>query len=366
MNRRQLHRVAAAIALGLAARGALADDGGPASRWFTSTNSPAGNEVLVIGDGPSGTLALLARHPTQGTGTGAGLGSQGAVTLSQDGRWLFVVNAGSHTLSTFAVRPAGLVLASVQDSGGLQPVSVSERGGLVYVVNAGGSGNVAGFRNEGGRLVPVAGSVQPLSAAGSGPGQVGIAPGAGLLLVTERATNLLATYALQADGSAGAPVLTASSGPTPFGFAFDRRGHAYVSEAFGGATDASALSSYRFDGTQPRVLSASVPTLQTAACWVVLSPDGRFAYVANAGSGSLSSYAIAVDGRATLLQSVAASTGPNSGPVDMAVPRGGRTLAVLAARAQTLLRYTREADGSLVPAGSASGLPAGLAGLAAR
>mgnify|MGYP006890159090 CR=1 FL=1 len=30
---------------------------------------------------------------------GAGLGSQGAVTLSQDGRFLFVVNAGSNSVS---------------------------------------------------------------------------------------------------------------------------------------------------------------------------------------------------------------------------------------------------------------------------
>lgn len=79
----------------------------------------------------------------------------------------------------------------------------------------------------------------------------------------------------------------------------------------------------------------------------------------------MSSYAIARDGRATLLQSVAGSTGANSGPTDMAAPRNGRTIGVLAGRAQAIVRFTVGSDGSLAAAGSATDLPAGMAGLAA-
>ena len=92
---------------------------------FTCTNNAAGNIVLAFGNGAGGTLTLLASYPT------GGLGSQSAVTLSSDGRNLFVVNAGSNSLSTFAVLAGGLTLVSVHDAGGLHPISVSERDGLV-------------------------------------------------------------------------------------------------------------------------------------------------------------------------------------------------------------------------------------------
>ena len=214
----------------------------------------------------AGRLTLEARVPTQGQGTGGGLGNQGAVTLSGNGRHLFVVNARSNTVSTFAVRRSGLRLESSVDSGGLQPISVTEHDGIVFVLNAGGAGNVAGFRHSGGTLRPIADSARPLSAAGgTGPAQVGFNPEGDVLLVTEKATNRLTTYPVRDDGAIGAPVVTASHGVTPFGFAFDPRGRALVSEAFGGAANASAVSSYWLADDGLEVLSASVPTTESAA-----------------------------------------------------------------------------------------------------
>jgi len=344
------------------AQGLAAADGGMRSgKVFTSTNGAAGNEVLAYGAGPGGALSLLARYPTQGLGTSAGLGSQGAVMLSNDGRWLFVVNAASNTVSTFTVRPAGLVLASVVDSGGLHPISISEREGLVYVLNDGGSGNVAGFLNHGGTLVAVAGSVRPLSAAGgTGPAQVSISPEGDLLVVTEKTTNRIVSYALASDGSAGAPLATASAGITPFGFAFDRRGRIFVSEA-----NQSTLSSYRFEGATPVNISAAVPTGQAAACWAAVTPNGRYAYTGNAGTNSVSLFAIDRMGQATLAESAAASTG-TGGAGDIAIAGHGRTLNILAPRTPAIYAFGIEADGTLTPAAVATGLPAGVVGLAAN
>jgi len=366
-TRRSFHRsLLAAAALGLAggaAHAAVDEEGGMrGGKVFTSTNAAAGNEVLAYGAGPGGSLALLARYPTQGLGTGAGLGSQGAVQLSGDGRWLFVVNAGNNTVSTFAVRPAGLVLTSVHDSGGLHPISVGEHEGLVYVLNDGGSGNVAGFRNDGGSLSAVAGSTQPLSAAGgTGPAQVSIGPDGDLLVVTEKTTNRITSYALGADGSAGAPTVTASAGITPFGFAFDRRNRIFVSEA-----NQSTLSSYRFDGTTPVVISAAVPTTQAAACWAAVTPNGRYAYTGNAGTNSVSLFAIDRRGHATLVAGAAASTGSNGGAGDIAIAGHGRSLSILAPRTPAIFSFSVAPDGTLSPAGTATGLPAGVVGLAAN
>ena len=55
-----------------------------------------------------------------------------------------------------------------------------------------------------------------------------------------------------------------------------------VSEAVGGAAGASTLSSYVLGGDgAATVVSPAVPSGQAAACWVVTTRDGRFAYVSN-------------------------------------------------------------------------------------
>jgi 6-phosphogluconolactonase (cycloisomerase 2 family) len=334
---------------------------------FTSTNSPTGNELLVYGRAADGSLQLLGREPTQGLGTGGGLGSQGAVTLSGDGRHVYVVNAGSHTVSTFALAGQRLSLVSVTPSGGLQPVSVAEAEGTVYVLNAGGSGNVAGFRDAGGTLQPLADGVRSLSGNAVGPAQVGI--GRDVLVVTEKATNRLVTWRLSADGTAGQRAVTPASGITPFGFAIDQRDHLVVSEAFGGAPFGSAASSYSFSprgGATPLAVSASVPTQQTAACWVAMTPNGRWAFTGNAGNSSISSYGVASDGRLTLQQPAAGITGPNAGVTDLAVSRDGHALYALAPRGAQIASYAIQRDGTLQQLGSAGGLPGTPAGLAAN
>ena len=342
------------------------DEGSRSGRVFTSTNAVAGNELLVYAAAPGGALALEARLTTQGQGTGGGLGNQGAVTLSRNGRYLFVVNALSNNISTFAVRRGGLELRSTVDSGGQQPISVTEHAGVVYVLNAGGAGNVNGYRNVDGTLQQLAGSTQPLSAAGgTGPAQVGFSPDGDVLLVTEKATNKLVSYRVGPEGGIGAPVVTASAGTTPFGFAFDRRGQALVSEAFGGALNASTVSSYEFQDwgpARPVVISASVPDTQSAACWVVATPNGRYAYVTNTGSGTVSSYGIRRSGKIALLQAAAAPSG--AGPIDAAVSPEGRRLFVLNAGSHSITSFTIGYEGDLTGTGSVAGLPAGATGLA--
>ena len=341
-----------------------------AGKVFTSTNGAAGNEVLVF-ERPAagGALALRERIATQGSGTGGGLGSQGAVTLSGCGRYLFVVNAGSHSISTFSVGARALRRVSVVDSGGLGPTSVTELGGLVFVLNAQGAGGVTGFANLRGRLLPIAQSARGLSAAGgTAPAQVGFTEDGDALVVAERATNRLTTYRVMDDGSLSMPQANASAGMTPFGFAFDKRGTLLVSEAFGGAANASALSSYRFADAAPQtpvVISASVATQQSAACWVAITPNGRFAYVTNTGSGSVGLFRIAADGKLALVQAIAAAT-PASGPIDAYVSADGRHLHVLQSGLRAIASYRIGSDGSLVAAGVTGGLPAGSVGLAAN
>ena len=371
-HRRHLLRLAA-LAAASATFGLPAHAAGDSFRHgkiFISTNAPAGNEVLVYQRAEAGAATLLTRVATNGTGTGAGLGSQGAVTLSRNGRWLFVVNAGSNSVSTFAVTSGGLLLTSVTPSGGSTPTSVTENGGLVYVLNAGGAGGVAGFRNVNGVLSAIAGATSGLSASGgTAPAQVGLSRDGDVLVVTERNTNLVSSWPVNADGTLGARTSTASPGATPFGFAFTRQDRLVVSEAAGGATNGSSATSYRFDARSPLVplpVSRAVATGQTAACWVAVTPDGRYAYTSNAGSSSLSQFALARNGALTLVKGDAGITGPNAGALDAAVTPDGEQLHIFASRGLQIVSYAVGEDGALTLLGGVVGMPTGSAGLAAN
>src|SRR6266852_7225687 len=179
-----------------------ADLAGPGS-VYTLTNQVAGNAVAVFSRGADGRLTAAGTISTGGTGTGASLGSQSAVTLSDDGRWLFAVNAGSNDVSVFSVSPAGLALASRTASGGTLPISLTVHGNVLYVLNAGGTGNISGFAvGTTGTLTPIPGSTRSLSGTNVGPAQVSFSPDGRRLVVTEKNTSLLDVYAVDANGAA--------------------------------------------------------------------------------------------------------------------------------------------------------------------
>jgi 6-phosphogluconolactonase len=332
---------------------------------YTSTNSSAGNAVQAFDRAPDGSLATAGSFLTGGTGTGAGLGSQGAVALDDHGRRLFVVNAGSDSITSFRVSQRGLRLRDVEPSNGDRPISLTVHGDLLYVLNA-GSDQISGFRiRGGGDLQPLAGSTRTLSGSGTDPAQVEFSPQGEVLVVTEKATDRIDTFRLGRDGRPDLVRSQPSAGETPFGFAFDSRGNLIVSEAFDGAENASALSSYSVasDGAIAPI-SPVVGTEQTAACWVVVTDNGRFAYTTNTGSGSISSYDVERDGSISLLESVAANTGAGSAPTDMALD-AERHLFVLNSGTGTVGAYRVRGDGGLAPVDVVGGLPAGSTGLAA-
>ena len=198
------------------------------------------------------------------------------------------------------------------------------------------------------------------------PAQVAFGEDGRVRIVTAKATNKLSTYRVRRDGAIEAPQVTASSGMTPFGFAVDRRGTVRVSEALGGAVGASALSSYAFGhyGVQPQLISASVGSGQSAACWVVGTPNGRFAYTTNTASGNISAYAVERNGRAALAQAIAATT--EAGPIDAAITPRGRSLFVLNGGGRSVQSFGISRDGQLQAQGRIDGLPVGANGLAAN
>ena len=334
---------------------------------YTQTNSTSGNQVQLYSTSPDGNPTLTAQVATGGLGSGAGLGSQGSLALSGDHRFLFVVNAGSSEVSSLEVgQRGGLTLVDRVSSGGVTPISLTTHDHLLYVLNAGGSGNIAGFWiGDGGHLKAIAGSSQPLSSSAAGPAQIGFDRDGDRLVVTEKATNRIVIYPVR-DGKAGSPQVHASHGKTPFGFAFDRHDDLLVSEASGSQANAAALSSYDFDDGALSLMSGSIPSEQTAACWVVTARHSRFAYVTNTGSGTVTGYSVARDGKLTRLTDDGITGTTGGGPTDAATDWDGDTLYVLSPSIGAIVTFHVLPDGSLTLLGGAPGAAAAAAGLIAR
>jgi len=328
---------------------------------YTLTNQVGGNAVAVFARGADGRLTAAGTVSTGGTGTSASLGSQSAVTLSDDGRWLFAVNAGSNDVSVFSVSPAGLALASRTASGGTLPISLTVHANVLYVLNAGGTGNISGFAvGTSGALTAIAGATLPLSGSNVGPAQVSFSPDGRRLVVTEKNTNRLDLYAVNANGVASGPTTTASAGGTPFGFSFGQRDELFVSEAAGSA------SSYELDATgNVSLVSGAVLTHQGAPCWAVVTNDGRIGFTGN-GAGSVSAFAIAPDGAISLVDANGGTALIGAGINDIALSHDSRYLYVLqTGGAQAIHAFRVQADGHLTALGPIAGLPTWTRGLAA-
>ena len=338
--------------------------GSTAGAVYTLSNSAGGNAVIAYSRASDGSLAPLGTFPTGGLGSGGGLGSQGAVTLSGDGQWLVAVDAGSNDITSFAVgADHRLTVADRISSGGIHPISVTVGNGLVYTVNDGGTGNIAGFSiSATGALSAIAGSSRPLSSGSSGPAQIALTPDGGTLVVTEKATNRITTYAVGANGAAGAPTWVTSAGQTPFGFDFDNKGRLIVSEAFGGAPNASTVSSYDLSGGSASLIDGPVAITETAACWVVVTNNGKYAYASNTGSGTISGLAIANDGSLSLLDSNGVTGVTGGAPTDMSLSSNSKFLYARVGAA--LHAFHINGDGSLADLGSTT-IQAGIVGLAA-
>jgi 6-phosphogluconolactonase len=320
---------------------------------YAETNSATGNAVHRLDRAADGSLNLVATYRTGGRGTGAGLQSQGAVALSDNGRLLAAVNAGTNDVTVFRIGRRGhLTVVDREPTGGTNPVSVDIDNGSLYVLNNQlNQANVGVFDLDGSGQLHSRGTAD-LNPGALGAAQVSASPDGRSLVISERIANRIETFPLRGGRIAGPATITPSSGPVPFGFAFSPRGDMIVSEAGN-----SSVSSYR----NGRLNTASLLVGQGAACWVAVDPQGNFAYTGNA-TGSISGFAIARDGSLTALNPdglTATSPRPN----DLAF--ADDYLYVINSLTHTITSYLQRNDGSLQPLPGAD-LGTTLAGLAAR
>src|ERR1700722_11780200 len=342
---------------------------------FVMTNAVGRNEVISFRRAADGSLQEGQTFATGGRGTGGvtdPLESQGSLTLSQDHSFLFAVNGGSGEISVFFVDGSKLLLVDKAVSGGAEPNAVAQHGSLVYVLNVGGSSNVVGFAlNADGHLKQIPNSTRFLTSNNSEAASLAFSPDGQFLLVTERASNNIDAFHVQNDGTLGSIIVNSDSEPGAFSVSFAPNGAALVSETGpAGGSNASTISSYSVlaDGTISPI-SAGVATLGNANCWNAVTPNGRWVYVSNAASSTISGFSIGEKGALTPIGATVLGINPNgSGNLDIAVTADSKFLYSLNSGNGTIGIFgISQEDGSLSNAGDADGLPAhaGLNGIAA-
>jgi 6-phosphogluconolactonase len=345
---------------------------------YVNDNTAGTNTVAGFARHGDGTLTPLEGSPFSagGAGTGTIVGSQGALQLSGDGRYLLAVDAGSNQISVLRIHSDGS-LRAVEDgpvsSGGVEPISIAVHGDLVFVANEGNAGsapNYTGFTlNRGGHLTPIEDSTVTLPSSAN-PGDILFnSTGTNLIGIevgtTVPSTFLIDSFAVGRHGhltrAAGSPFAAQAAGPFGSEFSPANPARLYVSNAHSGAL-AGSISAFSVarDGTLTSIGASPYADHQTAPCWVEISHDGGYLFTVNTASTTISSYQIQADGSLSLIGSTGFSSG-SSGvrPFDARLDPSGKDLYVVDAGIGKVTTFAVNGGGLTELTQSPSGLPAG-------
>jgi 6-phosphogluconolactonase (cycloisomerase 2 family) len=336
---------------------------------FVETDAAAGNSVLSYTRGTDGTISYVATYSTGGTGAIAAgsaadpLASQGGLALADNGNELLAVNAGSDTVSVFAVFGPYLHLVQQIATNGNFPVSISVHNNLVAVLNSGGAGSVTQYQLQWGRLVAT-GQTRSLGLSNTTPpnflagaGQVGYSPNGQFLVVTTKSsTSSFEVFSVGFNGNlSSSPTITPSTNAVPFSFTFDAHGRLVAAEASN-----SSVSTYSINGNGSLSPIGTVSDGGAALCWIAGAQGYYFG--SNAGSGTVSSFSVGANGVPALLNATAATTHP--GTTDSATSPDGQFLYVESGGAGALDTFAVNANGSLTQLETLWNLPKPYEGIA--
>jgi len=388
--------IAIAIALLLGTAGPVfAQDGAePAGTIYALTNNFTKNEVLAYNRAEDGTLSVAGRFDTGGQGSGSyeastnmlivgsSEGQSSPIDLGGGDDLVFAANAGNDTISVFQVTGDGLELVEEQASNGERPTSMTLHSGVLYVLNSGGTQtggglclagkpSITGFTvAETGTLEPIPDSTRELSGgASSACAQISFNPAGDTLIVTQWIYDTIDTFTVGDDGVAEGPIENETTGFGPFGFSFDAEGRLLTSENFEQLEGEAGVASYEIgDDGRLTAIGESVKYGETDPCWVVVTPDGTYAFVAAFGPspivtveseesrrGVISSFRIGGDGALESLDPMAGDVG--IGLSDIALADDGRFLYAINSFEGSIKGFAVGDDGSLTMITAVGGLP---------
>jgi 6-phosphogluconolactonase (cycloisomerase 2 family) len=313
---------------------------------YVNDNTATTNTIAAFDRHADGSLTPLpgSPFPTGGAGTGAILGSQGALQMTDDGAFLLAVDAGSSQISVLRIADDGSLMqieGATVDSGGTTPVSVAVHGDLVYVANAGDGtqgASYAGFRlSADGILSPIMGATVSLSATAA-PGDI-LFNYVGSVLIgvqvgPDAGPSAIDSFLVAEDGTlsevTGSPFTPQAIGPFGSVFSPTDAGRLYVTNAHAGPNHGS-VSAYDVDsdGVLTPVAGSPFVTRQSGTCWIAISPDGKHLFAVNTGTSSISRFDVGEDGGLTLLGNTTLNDASGLRPFDARLDADGTHLYVV-------------------------------------
>lgn len=346
---------------GLTDRFGPGDNGPAVTTVYVESNNPqpGQNAVLELRRNPGdGSLHQVGKFLTGGTGQANPNNELGPddpdqqVIASPDKRFLFAVNQGSSSVAVFRIRRNGsLSRVGTFDSGGVQPSSLGLAGNRLYVTNRGDShaanpgtaaGNYTGFNvHADGSLTPIPNStvtlplgLSPSQTLVSRDGQFVFGDNFAIPGTTPPLGNTIDPFRIAADGTLqqapGGPV---GPGTTLLGLAT----HPTERIIYGGLTAARQIGVFTYDANGSIAFVRSVSDQGAGACWVAVSPDGKYLYVANTGSNTVEVYSLAdplnpkqiQDFKLDIPQPPAGATKAPVGTFELAVDPSGQSVDVI-------------------------------------
>ena len=226
--------------------------------------------------------------------------SPSSVSVEPRGKFVYVANADSNSISAFQIAASGALTAvsgaPFDDSGNPLALAIDPTGSFLYSANSGGA-QVAGYAID-----PAAGTLKELAGspytAAAGTNALTIEPSGRFLYATNGAANSISEYAIAPDTGvlsavAGSPI---PGGTAPSALSSDPSGQMlYVANS--GTADVSAFSIAATSGALSPVAGSPFKTgAGPEISGLTVSADGKFVYVANFGSSSVSGFSVGTGG----------------------------------------------------------------------
>ncbi|HET6871341.1 MAG TPA: beta-propeller fold lactonase family protein [Solirubrobacteraceae bacterium] len=320
----------------------------------TATNNPSGNKLWVYKRAANGKLTQSGSVSTGGKGIASQppfgfpiVDSSGSINTTPDGKLIFVVNAGSNSVTSFRVTSSGVHRVSVASTHGKLPISVASSGNLLYVVNE-ISKNIYGWTfTPSGVLHPIAGSNQKLTAVTpkGKKDKVGVAAAINftsngkVVAVTQRGLprtyGEINTFVIRPGGAAGPAQAFATKGvANPFGFSATGK-YLLVSNAGLVKTPSGAMpnpadftqftgtvATYKVSSSGKVSFVSNASSGGRAACWLIITKDGKTAVTTNtlssgtpptggptSGAGAVATLSVSPNGHLHVLKQANTSPG---------------------------------------------------------
>jgi 6-phosphogluconolactonase (cycloisomerase 2 family) len=217
-----------------------------------------------------------------------------AMVVDPNSSFVFVANAGSNSISVFAIDQSTGALKEVNGSPfttGATPVSLACRGTSLFVANQGAAEISAySFDSKTGSLALVGSA-----AAGANTTSIEADSGGTFVYVADGTANTVTVYST---GSSGLTMTSTSVavGSTPSDVHLDPSGkYLYVANA--GSNNVSGFTIEGSGGLSP--ISGSPWSAGTGSSYLTSSLNGNYLFVANRGAGSVSSFQVGNGGALT-------------------------------------------------------------------